>query len=197
MHVKYASRHALYPPPNAFVVAPVVVTLVAARAVVFMFFVARGDVALRPVVVARAGATALRETVCVVAERAVDFEDVAVSRTEVTRETLLTAVLRDVASRDETTGVEAVRETVCEVVERGRTGSDEVVRLTAKSSRTAASATPMQIKQPKRKIQIFFILRVMVAKNVKTGQEEKEIKTKKIPSCDGIFIHSLLRCFQT
>ena len=160
MHVKYASRHVLYPVPNVLVA----VAVVAARAVL-------AGVALRdtdtiffdvPFVAVRAvlGVDALRDTVAVV--RAVD---VAVRADVVVR-----AVLRDVPVVRLT--VVLLRVVDVEFCPRTSIVFDGVVvRLTFCSLRPAALATPILVQHAAIKSQTFFILVLYMIPNIcKSGQ---------------------------
>ena len=173
MHVKYDSRHALYPVPNVFVPVPDTVGFDVARATVLVA-VARalvvGCVALRDdcagvaaalrdtvlVAVARAlvagcvalsddwaGAVAARDTVFAAAARAAT--DVPAVRFVVVAVRALVVVRWDVAAD----GDVAVRATVAPV---------DWVRFTLVASRTAASAKPMHAHAVAIKSKIFLIL---------------------------------------
>lgn len=95
MHVKYASRHALYPVPNVFV--PVAMTVVAARALRATL----AGVPLRAVVVVVAARDVVARAVVVDAVRATVFVDAVRADTPVAlRNVVVLAVLRVVAVRD-------------------------------------------------------------------------------------------------
>jgi len=95
MHVKYASRHALYPVPNVFV--PVAVAVVVARALrAGVIVVATRDVATRAVLV-----DAVRATVFGDAVRATVFGDAVRADVSVALRDVMTLVLpRVVVVRD-------------------------------------------------------------------------------------------------
>ena len=143
MHVKYDSRHALYPVPNVFVPVPDTVGFDVARATVLVA-VARalvaGCVALSD---DWAGAVAARDTVFAAAARAAT--DVPAVRFVVVAVRALVVVRWDVAAD----GDVAVRATVAPV---------DWVRFTLVASRTAASAKPMHAHVVAIKSKIFLIL---------------------------------------
>ena len=143
MHVKYDSRHALYPVPNVFVPVPDTVGFDVARATVLVA-VARalvaGCVALSD---DRAGAVAARDTVFAAAARAAT--DVPAVRFVVVAVRALVVVRWDVAAD----GDVAVRATVAPV---------DWGRFTLVASRTAASAKPMHAHAVAIKSKIFLIL---------------------------------------
>lgn len=178
MHVKYASRHALYPVPNVFDVAALIVA-------------ARDDaardtfdgVALRCAVVAARETLAARDTFEDAARDGVfdKLFDVAPTRpaTPDVRDTVVADARADAApdvrdttpdderdatdadERDPTVGTDA-RDAITGPAERDTFDTNAalfvVARTTAASSRTAAMADAMPITHEIEKIRVFLIL---------------------------------------
>ncbi len=173
MHVKYDSRHALYPVPNVFVPVPDTVGFDVARTTVFVAAaraLVMGCVALRDDC---AGAVALRDTVFVAAARALVVGCVALRNdcagvAATLRDTVFAAAAR--AATDVPVArfvVVAVRALVVvrwgvaadgDVAVRATVAPVDCVRFILVASRTAASAKPMHAHAVAIKSKIFLIL---------------------------------------
>ncbi len=157
MHVKYASRHALYPVPNVFdAPTPTTVARAALRAVFAVFFLC-GVVAVR----ATDCATALRDVVAALRITAplrdwVDLEferaaDVAV------RETVLVALREEVVALAWPVAADCPRMPTADDVICADCDGDWV-RCMLDALRTAASAKPIPQQHAVARSKIFFIL---------------------------------------
>lgn len=178
MHVKYASRHALYPVSNVWVDGVVdaraivgIIALRPARADVCATFLDAVVTAARAFVAARVTVVALRATVVVAVARAlvrgivpVIFVRVAVRPAD----GVIVAVRGDaVAVRVDTVGVDVVTARIPTV------WGLIVLRAIVDASRTAASAIPMQPIHAMAKSKILFIpfiMYIMISKRPRSGQ---------------------------